>query len=192
MTWATIDAPMVTLACRRSICRGHRGRWGSAGYYTARNGVRSDAARPRNRPVSTGALGGRVARRLADRGVAQRLIVRSVGTAPPMAGAIAVAAPSYADTAAMREALIGARTPSSFRAEKPKIASSTTTRRSRRPSAPAWSGSSTSLSRRRTGCDVHASAAALPHRGADPSCGNPVHLPAIQPLRRLRTVHDRR
>ena len=59
---------------------------------------------------ATGALGGRVARRLAGRGVAQRLIVRSVATAPPLAGAIAVAAPSYADTAAMREALIGART----------------------------------------------------------------------------------
>jgi uncharacterized protein YbjT (DUF2867 family) len=59
---------------------------------------------------ATGALGGRVARRLADRGVAQRLIVRDVSTAPSLAGAISVAAPSYADTAAMREALIGART----------------------------------------------------------------------------------
>jgi NAD(P)H dehydrogenase (quinone) len=52
---------------------------------------------------ATGALGGRVARRLAGRGVAQRLIVRSVATAPSLAGAIAVAAPSYADTAAILE-----------------------------------------------------------------------------------------
>jgi NAD(P)H dehydrogenase (quinone) len=59
---------------------------------------------------ATGAVGGRVARRLAERGVAQRLIVRDLATAPSLAGAVAVAAPSYADTAAMREALIGART----------------------------------------------------------------------------------
>ncbi len=58
----------------------------------------------------TGAIGGRVARRLADRGVAQRLIVRDVATAPSLTGAIAVAASSYADTAGMREALIGTRT----------------------------------------------------------------------------------
>jgi NAD(P)H dehydrogenase (quinone) len=59
---------------------------------------------------ATGALGGRVARRLAERGVAQRLIVRNVASGPSLAGAISVAAPSYADTAAMRDALIGART----------------------------------------------------------------------------------
>jgi NAD(P)H dehydrogenase (quinone) len=59
---------------------------------------------------ATGALGGRVARRLAERGVAQRLVVRDLATAPSLAGAISVAAPSYADTAAMRDALIGART----------------------------------------------------------------------------------
>jgi NAD(P)H dehydrogenase (quinone) len=59
---------------------------------------------------ATGAVGGRVARRLADRGVAQRLIVRDVSAAPSVAGAIPVAASSYADTAAMREALLGART----------------------------------------------------------------------------------
>ena len=59
---------------------------------------------------STGALGGRVARRLADRGVAQRLVVRDVANAPALAGASPVAAPSYGDTAAMRDALAGAKT----------------------------------------------------------------------------------
>jgi uncharacterized protein YbjT (DUF2867 family) len=59
---------------------------------------------------ATGALGGRVARRLAERGFAQRLIVRELVKAPSLAGAIPVAAPSYGDTAAMREALLGAKT----------------------------------------------------------------------------------
>ena len=59
---------------------------------------------------STGAIGGRVARRLADRGVAQRLVVRDVASAPVLTGSVPVAAPSYGDTAAMRDALAGATT----------------------------------------------------------------------------------
>jgi NAD(P)H-binding len=59
---------------------------------------------------ATGALGGRVARRLAECGVEQRLVVRDLSTAPSLTGATSVAAPSYADTRAMREALVGTRT----------------------------------------------------------------------------------
>ena len=58
---------------------------------------------------ATGAIGGRVARRLAEAGVAQRLIVRDVARAADIAGA-EVAAAQYADVSAMREALTGATT----------------------------------------------------------------------------------
>ncbi len=55
---------------------------------------------------ATGRLGGRVARRLADRGVAQRLIVRDPSRAPSLDGAAVVQA-SYADADAARRALDG-------------------------------------------------------------------------------------
>ncbi len=57
----------------------------------------------------TGGLGGRVARRLADRGVGQRLVVRDPGRAPRLAGA-EVAAAGYDDRDGLRRALDGART----------------------------------------------------------------------------------
>jgi NAD(P)H dehydrogenase (quinone) len=57
---------------------------------------------------ATGALGGRVARRLATRGIAQRLVVRDPGRAPDLSGAEVVSAPSYGDGGAMRAALTGA------------------------------------------------------------------------------------
>ncbi len=44
---------------------------------------------------ATGALGGRVARRLAERGVPQRLIVRDVSAAPAVPDAMALHALSY-------------------------------------------------------------------------------------------------
>lgn len=53
---------------------------------------------------STGRLGGRIARRLADAGVAQRLLVRDPARAPELPGATAVTA-SYADADAVRTAL---------------------------------------------------------------------------------------
>jgi len=55
---------------------------------------------------ATGSLGGRVARRLADAGVQQRLLVRDVGRAPRLAGAEAVQA-SFADGDAVAEGLRG-------------------------------------------------------------------------------------
>jgi uncharacterized protein YbjT (DUF2867 family) len=58
---------------------------------------------------ATGGLGGRVARRLADRGVAQRLVVRDPARAPELPGAEAVRA-AYGDGEAMRRALDGADT----------------------------------------------------------------------------------
>ena len=56
---------------------------------------------------STGRLGGRVARRLAESGVAQRLIVRDVGRAPELPAAEARQA-TYDDTDAVAAALRGA------------------------------------------------------------------------------------
>jgi NAD(P)H dehydrogenase (quinone) len=57
----------------------------------------------------TGGLGGRVARRLADRGVAQRLVVRDPSRAPQLRGAEVVRA-HYGDGEAMRRALDGVDT----------------------------------------------------------------------------------
>jgi NAD(P)H dehydrogenase (quinone) len=59
---------------------------------------------------STGEVGGRVARRLASQGIAQRLVVRDVARAPRFKGAVPVEASSYADTPAMTSALQGAET----------------------------------------------------------------------------------
>ncbi|HEV3504849.1 MAG TPA: SDR family oxidoreductase [Actinomycetes bacterium] len=58
---------------------------------------------------ATGGLGGRVARRLADRGARQRLIVRDPARAPELAGA-EVAAGSYDDPEGLRRAFQGAST----------------------------------------------------------------------------------
>jgi NAD(P)H dehydrogenase (quinone) len=57
----------------------------------------------------TGGLGGRVARRLAERGVGQRLVVRDPGRAPELAGA-EVATAGYDDPDRLRRAFQGART----------------------------------------------------------------------------------
>ena len=58
---------------------------------------------------ATGGLGGRVARRLADRGVAQRLVVRDPTRAPELPGA-EVARAAYDDGEAVRRALDGVDT----------------------------------------------------------------------------------
>jgi len=58
---------------------------------------------------STGRLGGRVARRLAERGVAQRLLVRSPERAPKLPVATAVRG-EYGDRDAVLRALSGAKT----------------------------------------------------------------------------------
>jgi uncharacterized protein YbjT (DUF2867 family) len=59
---------------------------------------------------ATGALGSRVARRLADRGIEQRLVVRDPSRAPALPGAHVVAAPAYGNADAMRSALTGVGT----------------------------------------------------------------------------------
>ena len=58
---------------------------------------------------ATGAVGGRVAARLAELGHSQRLIVRDRSSAPDLLGAEAVEA-SYDDPQAMRRALAGVKT----------------------------------------------------------------------------------
>jgi len=58
---------------------------------------------------ATGAVGSRVARGLAERGVRQRLVVRDAARAPRLDGAeVRVASGGYADGEAMRAALEGA------------------------------------------------------------------------------------
>jgi NAD(P)H dehydrogenase (quinone) len=57
---------------------------------------------------ATGGLGGRVARRLAERGATQRLVVRDPARAPDLAGA-EVATGGYDDPAGLRRAFAGAR-----------------------------------------------------------------------------------
>jgi NAD(P)H dehydrogenase (quinone) len=59
---------------------------------------------------STGEIGGRVARRLAEAGLHQRLLVREVVRAPRLTGAVPAAVPSYADREAMTAALRGVET----------------------------------------------------------------------------------
>jgi uncharacterized protein YbjT (DUF2867 family) len=58
---------------------------------------------------ASGGLGGRVARRLADRGIAQRLLVRDPARAPRLPGA-EVAAAEYGDGDAVHAALAGVQT----------------------------------------------------------------------------------
>jgi NAD(P)H dehydrogenase (quinone) len=58
----------------------------------------------------SGELGGRVARRLAERGVEQRLVTRDRSRAPDLSGAEVVVARDYADGEAMRSALEGVET----------------------------------------------------------------------------------
>jgi NAD(P)H dehydrogenase (quinone) len=58
---------------------------------------------------ATGRLGGRVARRLAEQGVPQRLLVRRPERAPVLSGATAVGG-GYGDRAAVVRGLAGART----------------------------------------------------------------------------------
>lgn len=59
---------------------------------------------------STGVVGGRTAERLANAGIAQRLIVRDRAHAPALTGAVPVAVSDYGDEEAMAGALAGART----------------------------------------------------------------------------------
>jgi NAD(P)H dehydrogenase (quinone) len=59
---------------------------------------------------ASGALGGRVAALLAERGVAQRLVVRDASRAPRIDGAEVADGASYADGDAMRRAFEGADT----------------------------------------------------------------------------------
>ena len=58
---------------------------------------------------STGRLGGRVARRLAERGIPQKLLSRNPARAPRLPGSVA-ARGDYADRDAVRKALAGTRT----------------------------------------------------------------------------------
>jgi NAD(P)H dehydrogenase (quinone) len=59
---------------------------------------------------ATGALGGRVAALLAERGLPQRLVVRDPSRAPRIEAAEVAGGASYADAGAMRRAFEGAET----------------------------------------------------------------------------------
>ncbi|RCV55272.1 SDR family oxidoreductase [Marinitenerispora sediminis] len=72
-------------------------------------GDEQDAAHIIGVTGATGAVGGRVARRLARRGASQRLVVRDLNRAPELAGASAAMA-VYEDPAAFERAVRGADT----------------------------------------------------------------------------------
>ncbi|WP_371653103.1 MULTISPECIES: SDR family oxidoreductase [unclassified Streptomyces] len=57
---------------------------------------------------ASGAIGGRVARRLADKGVATRLVGRSPDRLPDLPGAVKAPPAAFGDGPAMRDALAGA------------------------------------------------------------------------------------
>src|SRR3954452_19031426 len=59
---------------------------------------------------ATGQVGGRVARRLAERGASLRLLVRDASRAPALDGAEVRAFPGYHDGEAMRAGLAGVHT----------------------------------------------------------------------------------
>lgn len=59
---------------------------------------------------STGAVGNRVARRLAAAGMPQRLVVRDVSSAPDLEGAVAVEVSDYGEYDEMKSALEGTET----------------------------------------------------------------------------------
>ena len=59
---------------------------------------------------ATGELGRRVAQRLGDRGLSQRLVVRDPSRAPKLPGADIAISPGYHDRAAMTAAFTGADT----------------------------------------------------------------------------------
>jgi NAD(P)H dehydrogenase (quinone) len=59
---------------------------------------------------ATGEVGSRVAARLADRGIAQRLVVRDAAKAPVLDGAVPVVASALGDADGMRRALEGVQT----------------------------------------------------------------------------------
>jgi NAD(P)H dehydrogenase (quinone) len=59
---------------------------------------------------ATGEVGGRVARRLEEKHIPQRLVVRDLSRAPELSASFPVVASSYGDAEEMRRALDGART----------------------------------------------------------------------------------
>lgn len=77
--------------------------------HTEKGARRRGEALPFATSGATGAVGGRVAARLADAGREQRLIVRDAGRAPDLPGASAAEA-TYGDPGSMREALDGVET----------------------------------------------------------------------------------
>ena len=89
-----------------------------------------------------------MAARLAERGVAQRLVVRDPSRAPRIEGAEVVGGASYADGEAMRRAFEGADTVFLVSAHEDRTASTCTAAPSTRRSPPASSGSSTRRSSR--------------------------------------------
>ena len=92
---------------------------------------------------ATGVVGGRVARRLAERGVAQRLVVRDPAARRDCRDAEVRVASGFGSGDQMRAALAGAGTlflvPAEESAERVDEHRPRSTRRSR----PAWAGSST-------------------------------------------------
>ena len=97
---------------------------------------------------ATGGLGGRVARRLADHGVAQRLLVRDAARAPGLEHAEVATFGGYDDAEGVRRALEGIETLFLVSAAEDRDRVRCTARRWTPPSRRAWGGSSTRRSSR--------------------------------------------
>jgi uncharacterized protein YbjT (DUF2867 family) len=79
------------------------------GHFWSNHGEMTSSVAPLAITGSTGNLGGRIARRLAAAGIAQRLLVRDPARAPRLPGATAVPA-AYNDRRACQQALRGVET----------------------------------------------------------------------------------
>ena len=142
---------------------------------------------------ATGELGGRVARGLAALGAPQRLIVRDPARAPRLA-----------HTEVVVRALVRRRSRIPRRAARRRHAVPRLGTRVDRPRRAALLGDHRGARRRRRadrlhvvprrgpGRDLHVRARPLPHRAAHPGDRHPLHLPARQPVPRLRPVPRRR
>ena len=165
---------------------------GAPGRAYARGMSAADSGRPTLAVTgSTGWLGGLVARDLAGRGVAQRLLVRDVARAPELPGSVAARC-SYRDADCRPRGARGRRDPLHGLGRRERRPAGRAPRLRRRGGG--RRGGSRRLRlllRRRSRCDVHARPRPRRHRGAPPRVRHGVDLPARQPLPRVHGPHGR-
>ncbi len=138
---------------------------------------------------ATGALGGRVAARLAERGVEQRLIVRDAERAPSLPVAEVAEAAGYDDGEAMARAFAGVETLFLVSAgEHPDRVSLHRSVVDAAAAAGRRAGRLHLVPRRRARHHVHVRPRPLPHRGVHQRRRARLHVPARLDVPRLRPV----